>query len=109
MRDKLIHFLKRPTSKDVIINTLGNYLGVFFSAFFVYLLVRVLSPAEYGIFSVLFGVAYVLTPVLEFGTTATIYSYLPNLVHTNNPIKYRLIKSIFFYQSFFAIIIVAVL
>lgn len=109
MRTKLTQFIKRPTSRNVIINTIGNYLGVFFSAFFVYLLVRVLSPAEYGVFSVLFGVAYVLTPVLEFGTTATIYSYLPILIHTNDPLKYRLIKSVFFYQSFFAIIIIAVL
>jgi len=109
MQKQLAQFLKRPTSRNVIINTLGNYLGVFFSAFFVYLLVRVLSPAEYGVFSVLFGVAYVLSPVLEFGTTATIYSYLPTLIHTNNPLKYRLIKSIFFYQSFFAAIVIAVL
>ncbi len=109
MQKRLLQFIARPTSKYVIINTLGNYLTVFFSAFFVYLLVRVLSPSEYGVFSVLFGVAYVLTPVLEFGTTATLYSSLPPLIQNRDPLRYRLVKSIFVYQSILAVIIIILL
>lgn len=99
-------FVSRPTSRNIIINTLGNYLNVFFSAFFVYLLVRVLNPTEYGVMSVLFSIAYVLANVLDFGTTATIYSYLPPLIETREPTLYRFIKSTFFYQTLFSSVVV---
>lgn len=106
---RLKTFLSNPTSRDIIINTIGNYLNVFFSAFFVFLLVRVLDPVQYGVMSVLFGVAYVLANVLDFGTTATIYSYLPQLIEAKQPTLYRFIKSTFFYQTLFSSIVVAVL
>lgn len=102
-------FFLRPTSRDIIINTLGNYLNVFFSAFFVYLLVRILDPNQYGVLSVLFGIAYVLANILDFGTTATIYSYLPPLIDAKEPTLYRFIKSTFFYQTLFSTIVIAVL
>jgi len=102
-------FFLRPTSRDIIINTLGNYLNVFFSAFFVYLLVRILDPNQYGVLSVLFGIAYVLANILDFGTTATIYSYLPPLIDAKKTILYRFIKSTFFYQTLFSTIVIAVL
>ncbi|MBI4973194.1 oligosaccharide flippase family protein [Candidatus Roizmanbacteria bacterium] len=102
-------FFLRPTSRDIIINTLGNYLNVFFSAFFVYLLVRILDPNQYGVLSVLFGIAYVLANILDFGTTATIYSYLPPLIDAKQPTLYRFIKSTFFYQTLFSTIVIAVL
>lgn len=102
-------FFLRPTSRDIIINTLGNYLNVFFSAFFVYLLVRILDPNQYGVLSVLFGIAYVLANILDFGTTATIYSYLPPLIDAKQPTVYRFIKSTFFYQTLFSTIVIAAL
>lgn len=102
-------FFLRPTNRDIIINTLGNYLNVFFSAFFVYLLVRILDPNQYGVLSVLFGIAYVLANILDFGTTATIYSYLPPLIDAKQPTVYRFIKSTFFYQTLFSTIVIAVL
>lgn len=106
MLKKLIHFLKHPTSKDVITNTLGNYLNVFFTAFFALVLVRILNPAEYGVLSVLLGIAYVLSNILDFGTTATIYSYLPALMDDKRENLFRFIKSTFYYQSVFAVIVV---
>lgn len=109
MIKRLSSFIARPTSRDIIINTLGNYLNVFFSAFFVYLLVRILDPAQYGVLSVLFGIAYVLANVLDFGTTATIYSYLPPLIENKQPTVYRFIKSTFFYQTLFSSIVVTAL
>ena len=102
-------FISRPTSRDIIINTLGNYLGVFFNVSFVYLLVRILSPDQYGVMSVLFGIAYVLANVLDFGTTATIYSYLPPLIDARRVELYRFIKSTFFYQTLFSSIVIAAL
>lgn len=106
---KLFSFLKKPTSKNVIINTIGNYLNVFFSAFFVYLLVRILNPSEYGVLSVLFGITFVLANILDFGTSATIYSYLPVLIEKDSEGAYRFMKSTFIFQTFFASIIVVLL
>lgn len=106
MFEKLLLFLKHPTSKDIIINTVGNYINVFFSAFFILLFTRIFDKNQMGVFSVLFGIAYVLANILDFGTTATIYSYLPQLIEQKAAELYRLIKSTFFFQSLFSIIIV---
>ena len=106
---KLSSFLKRPTSTAVIINTIGNYLNVFFSAFFIYLLVRIISRSEYGVFSVLLGITFVLANLLDFGTTATLYSYLPALIEKKSENAYRLIKSTFFYQTLFSSMVIGFL
>lgn len=106
---RLIDFIGRPTSQNIIINTLGNYLNVFFTALFALILVRILTPSQYGVLSVLLGIAYVLANVLDFGTTATIYSYLPGLYEKRTVELYRFIKSTFFYQSLFSFIVIAIL
>lgn len=109
MRDRITAFLKRSSSRDVFINTLGNYLNTAFTAFFVYLLVRILNPAEYGVLSVLLGIAYVLSNILDFGVTATIYSYLPTLIEEKSNDVYQFMKSTFFYQSLFSSIVIGIL
>lgn len=109
MIGKLSSFIKRPTSLAVIINTLGNYLNVFFSAFFIYLLARLITKTEYGVLSVLLGVTFVLANLLDFGTSATLYSYLPGLIEQKSKNAYRLIKSIFFYQTLFSAIVIGFL
>lgn len=109
MLEKVIRFLKRPTNKDVIINTIGNYFGVFFTALFALILVRILNPSQYGVLSVLLGIAYVLSNVLDFGTTATIYSSVPILIGKKRNELYRFIKSIFFYQTLFSLLVISAL
>ncbi len=109
MISKFFSFIKRPTSTDVIINTIGNYLNVFFSAFFIYLLVRIISKSDYGVLSVLFGITFVLANLLDLGMTATIYSYLPGLIEKKSENMYRLIKSTFLYQTLFSGIVVGFL
>lgn len=109
MIPRILHFIKRPTSKNVIINTFGNYLNVFFTALFALILVRILTPAQYGVLSVLLGIAYVLANILDFGTTATIYSYLPAMYEKKSDSIYSFIKSTFFYQSLFSFIVIAIL
>ena len=104
---RILHFIRRPTSKNVIINTVGNYLSVFFTAFFALILVRILTPAQYGVLSVLLGIAYVLANILDFGTSATIYSYLPDLYEKKSSSLYSFIKSTFFYQSIFSFAVIA--
>ena len=106
---RILNFIKRPTSKNVVINTVGNYLNVFFTALFALILVRILTPSQYGVLSVLLGIAYVLANVLDFGTTATIYSYLPILYEKKTYQLYRFIKSTFYYQSLFSLIIIGLL
>lgn len=110
MIERLLRFLKKPTSRDIFINTVGNYLNVFFTALFALILVRILQPSDYGVLSVLLGIAYVLANVLDFGTTATIYSYLPPLIETEKrEDMYRFIKSTFYYQSLFSFIVIGFL
>ena len=109
MVTRFFSFLRRPTSTNVIINTVGNYANTFFSALFVYLLVRLISKSEYGVLSVLFSITFVFSNLLDFGTSATIYSYLPNLIEQKSAHAYRLIKSTFFYQTLFSSIVIAFL
>lgn len=109
MLKKFLGFLTHPTSRDVVINTLGNYLNVFFTALFALILVRILEPPQYGVLSVLLGIAYVLANILDFGTTATIYSYLPPMIEKKAKNLYSFIKSTLFYQSLFSFIVIAVL
>ncbi|OGK12421.1 hypothetical protein A3C98_00410 [Candidatus Roizmanbacteria bacterium RIFCSPHIGHO2_02_FULL_37_15] len=109
MIPRILLFIRRPTSKNVLINTLGNYLNVFFTAFFALILVRILTPSQYGILSVLLGIAYVLANILDFGTTATIYSYLPALYEKKTSELYRFIKSTFYYQSIFSLTVILIL
>lgn len=109
MRIRIINFFKKQTSVDVIINTLGNYLNVFFTALFALILVRILNPSQYGVLSVLLGIAYVLANILDFGTTATIYSYLPPLIEKRTKQMYEFIKTTFIYQSSLSFIVIAIL
>ncbi len=104
LKDRIIVLLKQPTSKNIIINTIGNYLNVLFTAFFAFLLVRVMNPIEYGTLSVVLGIVYVLTNILDFGTTANIYSNLPIVSEKNTSEKFIFLKTIFFFQSLFFII-----
>jgi O-antigen/teichoic acid export membrane protein len=106
---RFFSFIKRPTSTAIIVNTIGNYLNVFFSAFFIYLLARLLTKTEYGVFSVLLGITFVLANLLDFGTTATLYSYLPILIEQKSKNAYRLIKSTFFYQTLISGVIIGLL
>lgn len=109
MIQRLLNFIKKPTSKDIVINTVGNYLNVVFIAFFAFLLVRILAPSQYGILSVLLGIAYVLANVLDFGTTASIYSYLPVMIEKKQKNIYIFLKTILFYQTGFSLVIISFL
>lgn len=55
-------------------------MAVFFVAIYAIILFRTMPIAEYGVFSVLFAIAYLLANILDFGMTASIYSYLPGLL-----------------------------
>jgi len=109
MLAKFIRFAKKPATKNIIISALGNYFNIFFVSIFALVLVRNLSIAEYGILSLLLGIAYVLANILDLGTTATIYSSLPSLIEKKSYRIYHFLKSIFIYQTFFSLLIVGFL
>lgn len=106
---KLFRFIKQPTSTQIIINTFGNYLNVAFTAFFAFLLVRIMNPSQYGVLSVLLGIAYVLANILDFGVSATIYSYVPTLLQNNQKKLFHFLKTTFFFQTTFSLIIIFLL
>lgn len=101
--------LKDPTRKNIFINTVGNYVNVFFTALFALILVRVMSPVEYGVLSVLLGITYVLANILDFGTTATIYSQVPLFYETKDNKLFQFIKTTFFFQTIFSAIVITLL
>lgn len=106
---RIFSFLNRPTSRNVFINTVGNYLNVFFTAFFALILVRLMAPSQYGVLSVLLGIAYVLANLLDFGTTASIYSFLPPLIKEKRENSYPFIKTTITFQTLFSMIIIFIL
>lgn len=101
---RLMRLLKLRTTIDIVINASGNYLNVFFTALYAFVLFRVLSPAEYGILSVLFGIAYVMTNILDFGVTASIYSYLPPILKDRDE-AIKFIKANFIFQTVFSTLV----
>ncbi len=109
MRERLLRFLKNVNSRNVIINTIGNYLNVAFTAFFALVLVRIMTPAQYGVLSVLLGIAYVLANVLDFGVTAAVYSTLPILLEEKRERAYHFIKTTFAFQSLFSSAVLLIL
>lgn len=109
MRQRLLQFLRTPNSRNVVINTVGNYLNVAFTAFFALILVRIMTPAQYGVLSVLLGIAYVLANVLDFGVTAAIYSTLPILLEEKRERVYHFIKTNFAFQSLFSSVVLLIL
>jgi len=107
MKNRLIRLFKLPTTRDVLINTLGNYMAVFFVALYAIILFRIMPIAEYGVFSVLFAIAYLLANILDFGVTASIYSYLPEL-QGNRKATVRFIKTNFVFQTVLVAIVLFV-
>lgn len=99
---KRIHnVLKEQTTREVAVNTVGNYLNIIFSAIYVVVIARLFSPADNGVYIVLFTLVYVFTNIFDFGTSATIYSYLPAVL-TDKTKKFEFLKITFLYQTFLA-------
>ncbi len=94
----LSRLLSHKTHKEVAINTFGTYLNVAFSAIYIVVIARFFTPTENGIYIVLFTLVYVFTNLFDFGTSATIYSYLPPLLR--DKIKaYSFLKITLVYQT----------
>jgi O-antigen/teichoic acid export membrane protein len=104
---KLAELIKSQKSKNIAINAAGNYLNILFIALLQPILFRILTPEEYAIFGILTTIAYLLTNILDMGTPATIYSYLPPLLEGKQRREvFQFIKSTFYFQTIFVSIVV---
>lgn len=105
----MLNFLKRnETLRNVLINTTGTYLNIFFIAVFAIVTVRILTPSQYGVLSVLLGITYVLANILDLGVSATLYANIP-VIYENKEKLRKFIKASFLYQSSIAILIISLL
>lgn len=68
---------KLPHNRNILINTLGNYLGFAFAGFYILFFVRTFDPIQFGILSVLQAFSYLLANILSFGMPAAIYAHIP--------------------------------
>lgn len=71
---RLVHL---PHSRNVLINTLGNYLGFVFAGFYTIFLVRSFNPIDFGVLSILLTFSYLLANIFSFGVPASIYAHVP--------------------------------
>lgn len=108
---QIVTLLTSKTGRLVVINTVGTYLNISFSLFFVLLLTRTMARVEYGAMTVLLNVSYVLANIMEFGTTATIYSHIPGLYMRKEKRIELLgfIKTTVVYQSVLSVIVIVLL
>jgi O-antigen/teichoic acid export membrane protein len=70
-----------------------------------------MGRVEYGVMTILLNISYILANILEFGTTATIYSYIPGM-HAKYERRQELlgfIKTTIFYQSGLSFIVILLL
>jgi O-antigen/teichoic acid export membrane protein len=78
---EMMHHVNRirnfPHTRNVVINTLGNYIGYAFTAFYIIFFVRVFDPVEFGVLTVLQALSYLLANILSFGIPASIYAHIP--------------------------------
>src|SRR3989344_675775 len=93
--------LRERTTAEVVVNTIGNYLNIFFSVLYVVIIARFFTPSENGIYIVLFTLVYVFTNIFDFGTSATIYSYLPSMLQDKTK-SFSFLKITFVYQTILA-------
>lgn len=106
-----IHHFGSKTGRQIIVNMVGTYLNIAFALFFVLLLTRTMGRVEYGVMTILLNVSYILANILEFGTTATIYSYIPGM-HAKYERRGELlgfIKTTLVYQSGLSFIVILLL
>lgn len=78
--ERLRNIVRLPHSRNVFINTLGNYIGFAFAGFYIVFLVRVFKPEEFGVLTILMTVSYILANILSFGMPAAIYAHVPELL-----------------------------
>ena len=83
-----------PHSRNIIINTVGTYLGFVFSAIYIVFFVRVLTPAEFGLLSVLQAFSYLLTNILSFGMPASVYAHLPSHRHSQSELSQYILSNV---------------
>jgi O-antigen/teichoic acid export membrane protein len=85
-------------TRNVIINTVGNYISFFIGALYTIILFRFFSPYDFGVLSILLAISYLLANLLSFGIPATLYAHVPQLLPDKEK-AYDFLKSNFLFQT----------
>lgn len=67
-----------PHTRNIAINTIGNYVGYAFAAFYIVFLVRFFNPVQFGVLTILQAFSYLMANILSFGIPASIYAHIPH-------------------------------
>ncbi len=105
---KLISLAKTKTSLNILINTVGTYIGVFTTVIYFLALARYFSKPEMAIYSVLFAIANVLANFFDLGVNASIYASVPHFVH-NRAQTMEFVKSNLIFQTGIAFVALSIL
>lgn len=92
---------KDAVTKNVIINTIGNYISFIIGALYTYCLFRFFSPYDFGILSILLTISYLLANMLNFGIPATLYAHIPTL-SSDREKTFTFLKTNFLFQTLLA-------
>ncbi len=103
---RLINLARSQTSKNIFINTFGNYIGVATTVLYFIAIARTFSKPDMAVYSVLFAIANVLANFFDLGVNASIYANLPHFVH-DRAHSIEFVKSNLVFQT--AITLVALL
>ncbi len=97
-----------PHSKNVIINTLGTYIGFVFSGLYIIFFVRALTPVEFGTLSILQAFSYLLTNLLSFGMPASVYAHLPSHRHNRQELAQYILSNLLVMTLFSSLSLIAI-
>ncbi len=96
--DSIKLHLKDTVTRNVLINTFGNYAGFIIGGLYTILLFRFFSPHDFGVLSILLAISYLLSNLLSFGIPATLYANVPMLL-PNKAAAQDFLKSNFIFQT----------
>lgn len=99
--DSIKLHLKDTVTRNVLINTFGNYAGFIIGGLYTILLFRFFSPHDFGVLSILLAISYLLSNLLSFGIPATLYANVPILL-PNKAAAQDFLKSNFIFQTVLA-------
>jgi O-antigen/teichoic acid export membrane protein len=94
---------------NIITNTIGTYAGIGFAFLLTLVQFNTLARADFGALSVLLSLAYLLTNIFDFGTVATIYARVPELLINKQKTLYNFIKTVAIFQSTLGVIALSIL
>lgn len=78
---RIKNLLSFHTTRNVIINTGGNYLSYITAVLYTIIFARSFSPQEFGVLSLLLMLSYICANIFSFGMPAAVYAHIPALMN----------------------------